>query len=133
MAARISQCIVVTHASGLTRFNAENPLGAVTALLEANFEAGTVRADLDPESVLRGLGGLVYLDPSGDWQSPAALRCAQLCDAAEGGEIFLSPHTARLLEHVELGDLRLRDLGFRETRRTREQVRAFELVVSSGE
>ena len=33
MRAIAALCIVVTHASGLTRFNAENPLGAVTARL----------------------------------------------------------------------------------------------------
>lgn len=46
--------------------------GAVAALLRANVEAGTVRADLDPETVLRGLGGLLYLDPCGDWQRQTA-------------------------------------------------------------
>jgi AcrR family transcriptional regulator len=47
-------------------------VGAVATLLEANVEAGTVRADIDAETVLRGLGGLLYLDPSGDWQSQTA-------------------------------------------------------------
>jgi AcrR family transcriptional regulator len=47
-------------------------VGAVSELLKANVEAGTVRADLDPETVLRGLGGLLYLDPGGDWQNQAA-------------------------------------------------------------
>ena len=42
---------------------------AVSTLLRANVAAGTVRADLDPETVLRGLGGLLYLDPSGDWRT----------------------------------------------------------------
>jgi AcrR family transcriptional regulator len=50
----------------------EAMLGAVSALLKANVEAGTVRAELDPETVLRGLGGLLYLDPSGDWRSQTA-------------------------------------------------------------
>jgi AcrR family transcriptional regulator len=50
----------------------EAMIGAVATLLKANVEAGTVRADLDPETVLRGLGGLLYLDPSGDWQSQTA-------------------------------------------------------------
>jgi len=31
--------------------------------------AGAVRAGLDPETVLRGLGGLMYLDLDGDWRS----------------------------------------------------------------
>ncbi|MCI2416386.1 TetR/AcrR family transcriptional regulator [Saccharopolyspora sp. K220] len=47
-------------------------IGAVAALLDANVEAGTVRAGLEPETVLRGLGGLLYLDPNGDWRSQTA-------------------------------------------------------------
>ncbi|GAB2982487.1 TetR/AcrR family transcriptional regulator [Amycolatopsis acidiphila] len=50
----------------------EAMVGAVSALLAANVEAGTVRADLGAETVLRGLGGLLYLDPGGDWRSQAA-------------------------------------------------------------
>jgi AcrR family transcriptional regulator len=47
-------------------------VGAVATLLKANVEAGTVRADLDPETVLRGLGGLLYLDRSCDWKGQTA-------------------------------------------------------------
>ncbi|TNC23380.1 TetR/AcrR family transcriptional regulator [Amycolatopsis alkalitolerans] len=47
----------------------EAVVGAVSTLLEANVEAGNVRADLDPATVVRGLGGLFYLDPAGDWRS----------------------------------------------------------------
>src|ERR1700754_2332116 len=47
-------------------------VGAVAELLKANVEAGTVRADLDPETVLRGLGGLLYLDRSCDWKGQTA-------------------------------------------------------------
>jgi AcrR family transcriptional regulator len=50
----------------------ETLIGAVATLLKANVEAGTVRADLDPETVLRGLGGLLYLDRSGDWKGQTA-------------------------------------------------------------
>jgi AcrR family transcriptional regulator len=42
---------------------------AISTLLEANVRAGSVRADLDPKTVLRALGGLLHLSPSGDWQS----------------------------------------------------------------
>jgi AcrR family transcriptional regulator len=45
--------------------------GAVSTLLAANVEAGTVRADLGPETVLRGLSGLFHLDPHGDWRGQA--------------------------------------------------------------
>ncbi|GAA0922915.1 TetR/AcrR family transcriptional regulator [Pseudonocardia zijingensis] len=41
---------------------------AVATLLAANVEAGTVRPGLDPGTVARGLGGLFYLDPRGDWR-----------------------------------------------------------------
>ncbi|HEY3753096.1 MAG TPA: TetR/AcrR family transcriptional regulator [Pseudonocardiaceae bacterium] len=47
-------------------------VGAVATLLRANIHAGTVRPDLDPETVLRGLGGLLYLDPNDDWRAQTA-------------------------------------------------------------
>jgi AcrR family transcriptional regulator len=45
--------------------------GAVATLLAANVEAGTVRADLEPETVQRGLAGLFYLDSHDDWRGQA--------------------------------------------------------------
>jgi AcrR family transcriptional regulator len=51
-------------------------IGAVGSLLRANVDAGTVRPDLDPETVLRALGGLLYLDPNDDWRT----RTASLTD-----------------------------------------------------
>lgn len=50
----------------------EAMVGAVATLLRANVEAGIVRADLEPETLMRGLGGMLFLDPSGDWQSETA-------------------------------------------------------------
>ncbi|HYQ65025.1 TetR/AcrR family transcriptional regulator [Actinophytocola sp.] len=47
-------------------------LGAVTTLLAACVEAGAVRPGLDPSTVLLSLGGLVHLDPTGDWQRQTA-------------------------------------------------------------
>lgn len=47
-------------------------VGAVATLVKANVDAGNIRADLDPETVLRGLKGLLFLDPGGDWKSRAA-------------------------------------------------------------
>jgi AcrR family transcriptional regulator len=44
-------------------------LGAVSALLDANVQAGSVRPGLDPATVLRAFGGLLHLSPSGDWRS----------------------------------------------------------------
>ncbi|GAA4873366.1 TetR/AcrR family transcriptional regulator [Saccharopolyspora cebuensis] len=49
----------------------ESVVGAVDALLRANVEAGAVRADLDAETVQRGLCGLFFLDPEGDWRGQA--------------------------------------------------------------
>jgi AcrR family transcriptional regulator len=45
---------------------------AIAALVKANVEAGTVRPGLEPRTVLRGLCGLLPLDPSGDPQAQAA-------------------------------------------------------------
>ena len=44
-------------------------ISAVSTLLEANVRAGSVRADVDPQTVLRGLSGLLHLNPREDWQS----------------------------------------------------------------
>jgi class 3 adenylate cyclase len=65
------------------------------------------------------------------WVGPAALRCSDLCDAAEGGQIFMSTATAGLLEDEDLGELFVRDLGEQQTRRTHEAVRVHELVAPS--
>jgi AcrR family transcriptional regulator len=46
--------------------------GAVETLLTANVRAGTIRAGLTPTAVLRGLSGLLLLDPQGDWRQDAA-------------------------------------------------------------
>ena len=50
----------------------ESMVDALSTLLKANVEAGTVRADLEPATVMRGLGGLLYLDPNGEWQRDVA-------------------------------------------------------------
>ncbi|MEB3365816.1 TetR/AcrR family transcriptional regulator [Saccharopolyspora mangrovi] len=47
----------------------ETLVEALSALLRANAEAGNLRPDLNPETVLRGLGGLLYLDPKRDWRT----------------------------------------------------------------
>jgi class 3 adenylate cyclase len=62
------------------------------------------------------------------WLGAATIRCEALCDAAEGGQIFLSPSTAALLEEEDLGDLVIRDLGEPATRRSGSRARAFELL-----
>jgi AcrR family transcriptional regulator len=47
----------------------EAMVSAVSTLLEANVRAGSVRADVDPQTVLRALSGLLHLNPREDWQS----------------------------------------------------------------
>lgn len=47
-------------------------IGAVDTLLRANIEAGTVRPDVDAETVMRGLSGMFFLDADGDWKGEAA-------------------------------------------------------------
>jgi hypothetical protein len=58
----------------------------------------------------------------------AILRCGELCDAADGGQTFLSSVTAGLLEDEDLAPFSLRELGEIRTRRSGELVRAYELV-----
>jgi class 3 adenylate cyclase len=71
-----------------------------------------------------------------DWLQPGVsvglasdeASCSELCDAAEGGQTFLSAETAALLGREDLGELDVRDLGEQLTRRSRRPVRAYELV-----
>jgi class 3 adenylate cyclase len=58
----------------------------------------------------------------------SAERCAELCDAAEGGQIFLTPAVAGQLEQETLGTLSVRDLGEVPLRRSDRTVKAHELV-----
>lgn len=58
-------------ADGVTANAYRGMVEAVSALVETNIRAGTVRPDVSPETVLRGLGGLLYLDPDDDWQRHA--------------------------------------------------------------
>jgi class 3 adenylate cyclase len=63
------------------------------------------------------------------WFGPAVMRSAELCDAAEGGQIFLTQTVSSLLEDEDLGELSVRDLGEVSLRRSDHKVRAYELVV----
>jgi class 3 adenylate cyclase len=63
---------------------------------------------------------------------PALLRPNELCDAAEGGQIFLTPEASSLLEEEGLGELSMRDLGKVPLRRSEYRVRAYELIVSAA-
>lgn len=63
------------------------------------------------------------------WLGPAVVRCSELCDAAEGGQIFMSPATVGLLDDEDLGEMSLRNLGEQKTRRMQRAVCAYELVV----
>lgn len=46
-------------------------IGAITLLLRACEEAGSIRSGLDPDDVLLMLGFLWRIDPSGDWEARA--------------------------------------------------------------
>jgi class 3 adenylate cyclase len=63
---------------------------------------------------------------------PALRRANELCDAAEGGQIFLTPEASSLLEEEDLVDLTVRDLGEVPLRRSEQRVRAYELVVPAA-
>jgi AcrR family transcriptional regulator len=47
----------------------EAMVSAVSTLLEANVRAGSIRADVNPQTVLRALSGLLHLNPRENWQS----------------------------------------------------------------
>jgi class 3 adenylate cyclase len=63
------------------------------------------------------------------WVGPAVVRCSELCDAAEGGQIFVTQAVSSLLEEEDLGELVVRDRGEVPLRRSDEKIRAYELVM----
>ncbi|MEU2560797.1 TetR/AcrR family transcriptional regulator [Streptomyces longispororuber] len=54
---------------------------AITLLLRANDEAGTIRPGLTSDDFLLAIAGLWHIDPSGDWQA----RVDQLLDIVMDG------------------------------------------------
>ncbi|GAB3561936.1 TetR/AcrR family transcriptional regulator [Amycolatopsis endophytica] len=75
----ITKCGLAKALAAATAERGTLPGGGVTsigsamdALLRANAEAGLVRPDVTAETVMRGLMGLLYLDPDGDWEGQAA-------------------------------------------------------------
>jgi AcrR family transcriptional regulator len=60
-------------------------IGALSMLLKANEEAGTVRPGLDPDDVLLILGFLWRIDPKSDWRSRADRLLGLLMDGLRAG------------------------------------------------
>jgi class 3 adenylate cyclase len=83
-------------------------------------------------STLAASIGLHSCETESGWLEPALLRCSELCDAAEGGQIFLTQAARSLLEEEDAGEFSLRDLGEVPLRRTEHRVRAYELVVPAA-
>ena len=66
------------------------------------------------------------------WDRPVVARCEELCDAAEGGQIFVTKAVSSLLDGEDLGEWVLRDLGEAPLRRTDQTTRAYELVIPAA-
>jgi AcrR family transcriptional regulator len=60
-------------------------IGALSLLLRANEEAGTVRAGLDPDDVLLIMGFLWRIDPESDWRSRSGRLLDILIDGLRAG------------------------------------------------
>ncbi|WP_371749624.1 TetR/AcrR family transcriptional regulator [Streptomyces sp. NBC_01283] len=58
---------------------------AVTLLLKANEEAGTIRPGLTPDDFLLAIAGLWQIDPHGDWQSRAGRLLDLVMDGLRAG------------------------------------------------
>jgi class 3 adenylate cyclase len=63
------------------------------------------------------------------WVGRAVLRCTELCDAAEGGQIFVTQAVSSLLEEEDLGELMVQDRGEVPLRKSDQKVPAYELVM----
>lgn len=70
----------------------QSVLDAASTLVEANIRAGAIRADTDAETVVRGLGGMLFLDADGDWRRHAESLTDLLWRGMSAG--VSSPRTA---------------------------------------
>jgi len=76
---------VTTAHEGLAADTYGRVLGALSLLLHANEQAGTIRAGLDPADVLLLMGFLWRIDPGGDWRSRSARLLDLLMDGLRAG------------------------------------------------
>jgi len=60
-------------------------IGALSLLLRANDEAGTIRPGLDPDDVLLIMGFLWRIDPRSDWRSRSSRLLDILMDGLKAG------------------------------------------------
>jgi hypothetical protein len=60
-------------------------INALTMLLAANEEAGTIRNGLDPDDILLVLGFLWRIDPASDWRAQAGRLLDLLTDGLRAG------------------------------------------------
>jgi AcrR family transcriptional regulator len=74
-----------TSHAGLTTETYGPVIGALSMLLQANEQAGTIRAGLDPDDVLLVLGFLWRIDPTSDWRSRADRLLDVLMDGLRAG------------------------------------------------
>ena len=76
---------VTTSHEGLSAETYELVLGALSLLLHANEQGGTIRAGLDPADVLTLLGFLWRIDPIGDWRSRSGRLLDLFVDGLRAG------------------------------------------------
>jgi AcrR family transcriptional regulator len=60
-------------------------VGALTALLNANTRAGTIRTGLDPDDVLLMMGFMWRIDPKSDWQGQSQRLLDIMMDGLRAG------------------------------------------------
>ena len=78
---------VITSPEALAAESVGLVRGALSLLLRANEQAGTIRAGLDPDDVLLLMGFLWRIDPNGDWQARSGRLLDLLMDGLRAGAI----------------------------------------------
>ena len=118
--------VEVSNDTATARFATARAAALAAAAAQRAVEAHEWPHDRDVE-ISAGLHSVQARGSAGS----AATRCAELCDAAEGGQTFLSQTTADLLDDEDLGGLVVLDRGEKQTRRSERAVRASELVAAT--
>ena len=82
--ASVLQSVVASHASLYTDARAEM-VKAVTTLLDAAAAAGSIRADVDPDDVLRLMSGIWLIADGSDWDERSRRLLGLLMDGMRYG------------------------------------------------
>jgi AcrR family transcriptional regulator len=78
---------VVSHDAEIFTYSHDRMDAAINKLVAAAVEDGSIRADVDPDDVLRAIGGVCMMADGDDWQEQACRISSLLMDGLRYGAV----------------------------------------------